>query len=199
MPAISKHGITLLLIGIDSEGKVAEGLGGITRLQKYLFLIEREGNLNLKGDEYDFQPYKAGPYSSKLYDDLELLENLGYIRSEVTAEATEEEAAEIEKLNFEDLMGDGSDQSGDELYDGFGAHDACEERRFILTETGRKQIEEMLIKEDYKPIIDAILKIKSRFGHYSLSDLLYYVYTKYPDMTMESEIKEKVLRRRKNR
>ncbi len=44
-------------------------------------------------------------------------------------------------------------------------------------------------------MIDGIRKIKRKYGNYSLSDLLYYVYTKYPEMTTESAIKDKVLRR----
>jgi hypothetical protein len=50
---------------------------------------------------------------------------------------------------------------------------------------------------EHEPIIDGIRKVKRKYGHYSLSDLLYYVYTKYPDMTTESEIKDKVLGKRK--
>jgi len=198
MPQILKHSLTLLFIGLDVDGNLSDGLGGITRLQKYLYLLEKEGNIRPTDDGFDFKAYKAGPYSSKLYDDLEFLENLGYIKGEVTAEATEEEATEIEQLSFEDLMGDGSEKSDGECYDGFGASDACEERRFCLTEMGRQKVEELLQNKEYEPVIDAVRKIKSRFNHYSLSDLLYYIYTKYPEMTVESEIKDKILRRRRN-
>jgi uncharacterized protein YwgA len=197
MPSISRHNLTLLLLGVDAEGVVTEGLGGMTRLQKYLFLLEKERLIVPSGEGFAFEPYKAGPYSSKLYDDLEFLENLGYVESEITAESTDEETAEIEELSFDDLMGDGSEETDGERYDGFGASDAYEERRFILTEEGRTKVQELLARDEYKPVIDAVRKVKSRFAKHSLSDLLYYVYTKYPEMTVESEIKDKVLRRKR--
>jgi len=192
---ISKHALTLILLGLDPDGGIGEGLGGITRLQKYLFLLEKEENVFPSDQGFEFKAYKAGPYSSKLYDDLEFLENLGYIESEITAAATDEEAAEIEDLSFDDLMGDGAEETDGELYDGFGSSDAYDERRFILTQEGKKKVEELLVNPDYKPVIDSVRKIKSKFNTHSLSDLLYYIYTKYPEMTIESEIKDKVLKR----
>jgi len=195
MPNISKHALTLILLGLNSDGNIEEGLGGITRLQKYVFLLEKEERISPSNQGFEFKAYKAGPYSSKLYDDLEFLENIGYIESEITAAATDEEASEIEDLNFDDLMGDEADRTDGELYDGFGSSDAYDERRFILTQEGKKKVEQILANPDYKPVIDAVRKIKSRFSTHSLSDLLYYVYTKYPEMTIESEIKDKVLKR----
>ena len=134
--------------------------------------------------------------STKLYDDIEFLENLGLLESQVVGEANPFEAAEINKLSFEDLMGE---DSLSDSSDGGGPNspDAYQERVFRLTEKGRKKIEELISDNQYKPIIDGIRKIKSKYGKYSLSDLLYYVYTKYPDMTTESEIKDKVLQKRR--
>jgi hypothetical protein len=48
---------------------------------------------------------------------------------------------------------------------------------------------------ELRPVVEGIQKMKSRFGNHSLSDLLQYVYTKYPAMTVESEIKDEVLKR----
>jgi len=47
-----------------------------------------------------------------------------------------------------------------------------------------------------KDILEKIRRIKTKYGALSLQDLLHYVYTKYPDMTTASEIKDKVLRRK---
>lgn len=194
MPSISTRDLLLLLLNAWSE-RGSRGLGGMTRLQKLLFLLDREEGLHATGNGFQFEPYKAGPYSSKLYDDLEFLENLGLLRSEVTAEATEPEAAEVEKeeadigsLNFDDLMGDG-DAKGP-------LPDTLEERRFALTPKGKVRVEELLSKADYRPVVDGIRRIKSKYASHSLNDLLYYVYTKYPEMTVESEIKDQVLGRR---
>jgi hypothetical protein len=195
MPQISSRDLLLLLIGIGADGKASDGLGGITRLQKLLFLLEKEEHLTPTGDAFDFSAYKAGPYSAKLYDDLEFLENLGLLESEITAEATAPEAAEVDKLNFDDLIegNDGGADANDEQT--MKAADAFAERRFRLTDDGKKKIERLLSDGQLRPVVDGIRRIKSRFGNHSLSDLLYYVYTKYPKMTVESEIKDQVFRR----
>jgi len=195
MPNISKHALILVLLGLDPDGCVGDGIGGITRLQKYLFLLDKEEQFSLSGQGFEFKAYKAGPYSLKLYDDLEFLENLGYIETEITSAATEEEVAEIEDLSFDNLMGDGAEETDNELFDGFGSSDAYNEHRFILTPKGKKKVEDLLENREYKPVFDSVRRIKSKFNAYSLSDLLYYVFTKYPDMTVESEIKDKVLKR----
>src|SRR5438128_2203754 len=157
MPLISRRDVVLLLLGLGPRGPVTTGIGGITRLQKLLFLLEREEGLKPTGDGFDFEAYKAGPYSEKLYDDLEFLENLGLIQSEVTAEATDAEAAEIDLLSFEELMGEGPD--GTEA-----GPDAYEERRYSLTETGVARLKELLQSGEYAPVTDGIRKIKSKYG-----------------------------------
>lgn len=191
MRGISSRDLVLLLVGLDPTGVTSRGIGGITRLQKLLYILEQEERVKPIGDTFAFTAYKAGPYSSRLYDDLEFLENLGLIESEVVSEATEPEAAEVDQLSFGDLISNGGpspEESG-------RASDAYEERSFRLTQKGLEKVRELLNESGYQPAVDGIRKVKSRFGDHSLSDLLYYVYTKYPAMTVESEIKNKVLRR----
>ncbi len=182
--------LILCMIALNRDGISGE-LGGITRLQKLLFLLENEAGVKLESNGFDFLAYKAGPYSSKLYDDLEFLENLGFLSSEIVGETTAEESSEVDALNFEDLIE--SDENEE-----VGFADAYVERSFKLTEKGKNKIEDLISNSEYQPILDGIRKIKSKYGNYSLSDLLYYVYSKYPEMTVESEIKDKVLSRRGN-
>ena len=189
---ISRRSLLFLLLGVDSG---PSGLGGITRLQKLMFLLEREEGVE-SSNGFEFEAYKAGPYSPQLYDDLEFLENLGYIESEVTAEASEPEAAEVDRLSFDHLMGVEVEQSSEGNYvDGPASADSFEERRFKLTDQGRARIEELLKSENNTPVVNKIRRIKSKFGRFSLNDLLYYVYRKYPEMTTESEILDKILHR----
>jgi len=183
---IDSKSLILCMIGL-SDNEIKGELGGITRLQKLLFLLEKEAGIKSSGDAFHFEAYKAGPYSPKLYDDLEFLENLGFLKSEEIGESTTEEAAELDALNFDDLIGDSDEPRG--------TADTYIERSFALTEQGRKKIEALLQNDTYKPFVEGIRKIKSKFGNYSLNDLLYYVYTKYPEMTTNSEIKDKVLGR----
>lgn len=186
MASITRRDLVLLLIGSDPS----EGLGGITRVQKYLFLLEKEDHLAPVGDGFEFTPYKAGPYSSKLYDDLEFLANLGLIKAEVAAESTEEESVEVD-FSFEDLI-----EPEQQLEQRTRPEaDAYEERRFAITKKGTERIRRLMQEEDYRPIAEKIKTLRRKFSRYSLNELLYYVYTRYPDMTTESEIREKVLRR----
>ena len=195
---ISKRSLLLLLLGTDDSGATTAGIGGMTRLQKLLFLLWKEAGIEEVDRGFEFRPYKAGPFSRKLYDELELLENLGLIQSKDQGEATEAEATEIEELSFEHLMGDDARpfQSVHSRAEATTA-DSFEERRFTLTEEGLKRVRDLLGKAENKPFIDGIRRIKSKFAHYSLQDLLYHVYTKYEgdEWTSESEIRDKVLRK----
>ena len=56
-------------------------------------------------------------------------------------------------------------------------------------------MKQLLASKEFAPVAEGIRKIKFKYGNYSLDDLLYYVYTKYPEMTTESEIKDHVLRK----
>lgn len=198
MGQISRKDVILLLLGVGEGVEGAEGINGITRLQKLLFLVEQEENIRTADNGFEFIPYKAGPYSSKLYDDLEFLENLGLLTSEVAGEATDEEAVEVD-LSFEELMGECTDTVEGTPSDALTTADVYEEHRYRLTEDGKDRVEKLLQRGDYEPVVNGIRKIKSRFGGYSLNDLLYYVYTKYGEMTTESEIKDKILRRGRRR
>jgi uncharacterized protein YwgA len=203
MPQIGRKDMLLLLIGIeDAQDK---GLGGITRIQKLLYLLESEEGIKADCNGFEFEPYKAGPYSPRLYDDLEFLENLNFIRRVDSqsddptrgklfnsAEASEPEKAELD-LTFDQLMGPEDVMESDEVAP---TADSYEESRYLLTESGKKKVEDLIRRKEYDPFIKAIRRVKSRFSRYSLNDLLYYVYTRHPEMTTESEIKEKVLRRR---
>lgn len=179
--SVSRRDLLFLMLGLDAG---PSGFGGITRLQKLMFLLEQEGRVDSSA-AFAFQPYKAGPYSATLYDDLEFLENLGYIQGEVSAEASVPEAAEVDRLSFDYLMGDDSPR--------VAYADTYEERRYILTTRGRERIETLKNAGRLDAVISKIRRIKSKYGRYSLNDLLYYVYTKYPEMTTESEIRNYIL------
>ena len=195
MAHVGRRQLVLMLLGIGDEERAAQGIGGITRLQKLLFLLQQEEGLEPHGDGFSFTPYKAGPYSPALYDDLQFLENLGLIDAEVSAEATEEEAIELDQLNFEDLLCESEETDVDQPE----AADAYEEHQFILTREGKEKVEELLASGAYAPVVAGIRRIKSKYSKYSLQDLLYYVYTRYPSMTTESEIKDRILSRRRRR
>jgi len=198
MSNINRKDLILLVLGVDVKDGFVEGINGITRLQKFLYLLEREENLKPNSNGFEFVAYKAGPYSAKLYDDLEFLENLDLITSEVAGESTEGEAAEVE-MSFEELMGDCSDTVEGTPSNALMTADVYEERRYRLTEKGKDRVAKLFQQVEYEPVVNGIRRIKSKFGKYSLNDLLYYIYTKYDEMTTESEIKDKILRKGRRR
>lgn len=192
MATLGRRELLLLLLGLEGPRASATGIGGITRLQKLIFLLEREYGLRPAGDGFEFTPYKAGPYSSRLYDNLELLENLGLVESEPTDVATEPEAAELEALSFEELMGASSAEEQP-------AADSYEERKYRLTSKGLEHVGKLLERQDIAAAADSVRKVKTKYKSHALNNLLRYVYTKYPEMTVESEIKDQVLGRRGRR
>jgi uncharacterized protein YwgA len=205
MATIGRREMLLLLIGLKNSS-TEQALGGITRIQKLLYLLDTEENIHPTGEGFNFEAYKAGPYSSRIYDDLEFLENLSLIKRSKsdddletgalsTSVATSDpEQAEVD-LSFEDLLGP-EDVMAPELDEIAPTADSYEETRYMLTDEGKRKMEDLLSRKEYQPFVEGIRKVKSRFAKYSLNDLLYYVYTRHPEMTTESEIKEKVLRRR---
>lgn len=195
MVTIGRRLFLLLLIGLDDQSD--RGLGGITRIQKLLYVLDAEEHIKPGEGGFKFVPYKAGPYSPAIYDDLEVLENFGYLKRCGGAEATEAERSEVD-LTFEELMGP-EDLIGTTADEITPTPDSYEESKYHLTPEGKAKIEELVRNQEYAPFVEGIRKVKSRFAKYSLNDLLYYVYTKHPEMTTESEIKEKVLRRRSTR
>jgi uncharacterized protein YwgA len=62
--------LPLALLYADKEHQI----DGRTRFQKLIFLMQMEGNLNdlAPTDTYRFEPYDYGPFSSTLYDDLDI-------------------------------------------------------------------------------------------------------------------------------
>jgi hypothetical protein len=75
------------------------------------------------------------------------------------------------------------------------SRETLEERRFKLTIKGLEWLNSKIIPKVSKDVTEGIRKIKGKYGSFALSDLLYYVYTKYPDWTSGSEIKDRVLGR----
>jgi uncharacterized protein YwgA len=178
--AISRKEMLLALIGVEDIP-----VEGITRLQKYCFLAEREEKIKVSDKNFEFTKYHFGPYSSKLYDDLETLENYGLIETLSTNRRVDTlESLEAKELTADFLLGQGDQAEADA---------AQQEKVFQLTEKGKEFVNRLEKKGLVNDEITRIRKIKSKFSHYSLRDLIKYVYNKYPDMTTESEIKDLIL------
>lgn len=167
-----------LLYSPGSSESPNEPIDGITRLQKLLFLLGKEKSpkkiLELASD-FQFRPYKMGPYADSVMQDLDELEAAGIIRR-----------SELEYWIRDD--GDKADEENDHDSDE-GAMRHVLSDRFSLTELGERIGQDLLKSmSDEERIL--LTEFKARFNSLSLRQLLRFVYSKFPDFTIHSAIKD---------
>ncbi|WP_458190340.1 DUF4065 domain-containing protein [Haladaptatus sp. NG-WS-4] len=139
----------------------AETVAGVTKFQKLLFLIEQETEFFEAYEDsvaFEFAPYKMGPFSEHVYEELEFLLSL--------------EAIESESL----------DATTPELIDS-----DFTEKRFSITAKGRKIAAELetQLEAEYRTELQTLVE---KYNALSLPELIEYVYTEYPSYAAESEI-----------
>jgi hypothetical protein len=74
--ALDQRGWLMLLLGVGD----ARALDPI-RIQKGMFLLAQEGDLR-EEERYSFRAYDYGPFSSRIYDDLDALADEGLVARE---------------------------------------------------------------------------------------------------------------------
>jgi len=144
-------------------------------MEKIIFLLQQERDLDrwIKDDKPDFTAYKLGPYSRAIYTSVEflntynLIEDTTFMGNSRLDTVEESSALETEYIGYS-------------------------ERRFRLTETGRKAADALASRSD-PGITDSIYEYYQRFKNMPLSSLLRYVYTRYPEFTVRSTIKDQVM------
>jgi hypothetical protein len=169
--------LLLLLNAPGRSGRHAEGVLGVTRLLKLLFLAGHElGADSLAPVPYAFVPYKFGPFCGAVYDDVSVLVRAGLVkRVELDEDGEVHRADDID----EDLPQNGANV----LY--------------RLTRKGREfaRALEAPARQKNRSLLPGLRVIKTQFGNLPLRDLLRYVYTRYPEYATESEILARVLGR----
>ncbi len=179
----NRRALTYLLIAAD-PGAGRTGVDGITRLQKMLYLLEKSYNIKQYMEtDYDFKPYRFGPYSKELYDDIEFLENLDLIKS------TDSGEFELAQKEEEEAIYTEVDLSTQDMIEG-----DYQEHHFVLTENGKRKLESIKtkLKKNGVPIdevLGAINEVKAKYGAMPLAQLIHYVYRKYPESAVNSELR----------
>ena len=200
--------LVLLLHVTGSKGMDCEPIVGVTRLQKLLYLLKREQDIDkISRNYFVFEPYKFGPYASQLYDDIAFLENLGFIESggnpldmsplkdenlslpslvslveHFASRADIEEA----RAGYDYLIGEERDIVHEE---------DLQERVFRLTSKGEEaalEILQQIPSGDRDALLLKLKEVKRRFGGLTLRQLLSYVYKRYPESAVKSEIIDRV-------
>ena len=186
----SKDLLMLLLYAPDASGRTAAPIQGQTRLMKMVFLFNKELKKQFQKDEGindsvfpEFKAYDYGPYSAQVYADLEFLVNMEFVNVE---EAAGSEISEEERSEFDYWTATGSaDDDVDLTQVG---------KTFKLSPLGIEFVNEKLVSWNITPNqIELLTEFKVRCCEASLHNLLRYVYTRYPEMTKNSKIKENVL------
>ena len=185
--ANSKDLLMLLLYAKGKTGKVCEPIVGRTRLMKMVFLFDEEVRKKFDLDKVvpesvmpKFEAYDYGPFSAKVYDDLEFLVNIGFVE---VAPAEDNELLPDEEEEY----GHWQALSGDE--------DRPYQERFLLTDLGRRYCEKRLKPQLTEQQWDILEKFKNRCTSVALHTLLKYVYARYPDKITKSKIRDQVLGR----
>jgi uncharacterized protein YwgA len=156
---------------------------GITRLEKLLFLLTiDEGFLKdaPPTETFSFVPFRMGPYTPEVYDEVDFLESLGLISKESSETRSATDAVHDDEL-FSDLVID--------KYQKSAAQTSDEAEVFRLTEEGKNKALSAWrrLTEEEKA---KLRRVKQAFNTMNLRQFLRYVYKKHPEYTTESEIKE---------
>lgn len=179
--------ILLLLLYAPVGAASKRSITGRTRLQKLVFLFEKEFFARFKFGEVIpeellpvFEPWRFGPFSKQVLSDIEFFKAIGFLTTEKSS--TPPELEEVEEYAMW-LEADPDDSGGTE-YEG---------EEFTLSEAGEGYVAENLWPHLNQPQREALSALKQRFTEAPLYVILQYVYSKYPESTTRSEITSQVL------
>lgn len=207
--AVDRREMLLLLLYVPGPKAVqCEPVIGVTRLQKLLYLLKREYEIDkLSTNYFTYEPYKFGPYTSQLYDDLAFLENLGFV--EGGGKPLRLTPSQVEGISLPPLVGlGGHSASRADIEEARAGYDYLvgeereliheedlQEKVFRLTDRGEAAVQSILKElpvNERSTLLSKLEGAKKHFGGLTLHQLLGYVYRQYPESTTESEIIDKV-------
>lgn len=171
----------VLLLGAKVPGTKSGEIQGITRLEKLVFLLEREtSSKTWLGQDAGFEPYNFGPFSQKVYQAVDML---------AAAQLIEDSSSPSQDLTdtWEQREGIGLDVGSANQ-----TNDPYRTRDFKLTERGWRYFD-ALTKELPSGTINELQQFKRQFGYLPLRQLIRYVYTRYDDFTTKSKIRNHIL------
>jgi len=183
----NRKDLLLLLLYLPGQtGKLCAPVRGRTRLMKLLFLMEHEINLPKMLDIrnwYEFEPYTFGPFTHEVFEDIEFLQNVGLIGSSTKGPSSIVESEETRRAIDLELQEFGEPQADAEEQD-----PVVNEEVYALSSKGKAFVEKRLLASLDPSARKAIAAMKTRAGSLTLSSLLKYVYTRFPDFTSRSEL-----------
>lgn len=175
--------LLMLLYARGASDKFAEPITGITRLNKLLFLLEKEAGEDYRG--FEFTPYKMGPYSSQINPVLEFVTTFPNPDSPLVElkEGSVKSGTNVEQTRYIEDLASSEDKTAE--------IDKYNTATFRLTDQG-KRLSEEIWKAAPSDLKQSIERVKQKYTSLTLKDLLRYVYSTYPEMTVKSEIKDQL-------
>lgn len=166
--------ILLLLAAETSDSRQRFRCDGITRLEKLLFLLDKETDFKSEvAQPFTFEPYHYGPYSAAVYDAVDFLKAMRLLdERQIDVSSGVDVSEEAETLDASDL----------------NQPNSYVERQLFLTEDG-KAVAQVLSTRVSKAGKAALTDIKDRYGSMPLRQLLRYVYNRYPEFAENSRIR----------
>ncbi len=165
--------ILLLLVAPTRWSQAQDRINGITRLEKLLFFIEKEClNDTAVSESFEFIAYHYGPYSREVYEAVELLEEAELVWERRAF--TDSDLDRAEELLYSDMT-----------------TEISYERQFLLTDKGKIVAE--YLAESHSQLQKKIERIKNQYAGLTLQNLIFHVYSQYPDYTKRSVIRDKIM------
>jgi len=162
--------VLLMLAAPTTVESARDRINGITRLEKLLYLTERETRVSedVSSEQLSFVAYDYGPFSKDVYEAVEILEESGLLREDRTIDGRT-----IDSMEDPDVTGA---VDGDEYV----------ERQFVLTPKGKLVAD--LLARHHPSVIQELARIKDAYASRPLSALIRHVYRTYPESAANSKI-----------
>lgn len=176
----------LLLLYLNDK----EPIKGAVRLTKMMFLFNEQIAPALKKEGLDneklpnFIAYNYGPFSKDIYEQIELFSSIDFIQVQDLFEA--EEMSNVDNIVEKEFI--------DECYE--DEEETKSESNFWeyrITELGSGFVEDELLPKITDKQKNLMEQYKKKITEMPIKQLLYYVYTRYPEYTEKSMIKDEVL------
>lgn len=177
----------LLLIYLNNHTPIY----GAVRLTKMMFLFNKEISEALKkkniecGKLPEFIPYNFGPFSKDVYEQVELFSNIGFIK--VTDINAIEDMGEVDDWEESPFIDETVEQE-----DGYIRQDG-KYLKYEIENLGIDFVEQKILPNVTPEQKEILEMFKSKITSLSPKQILKYVYTKYPEFTENSLIKDEVL------
>jgi hypothetical protein len=167
--------VVLLLGGPSRSPSVVGKIEGITRLEKLIFLLQQDDDFSsLLTEDAEFVAHNFGPFSSKVYQALDVLAAAGLVLDSSNTSESSDETWELQEVI------------------GVTPGDQYATRDIELTEVGKKYYN-ALIAELPAGTERRIRSFKDRFALLPLRQLVRFVYMEYPAFTENSLIRDEIL------